>query len=62
MYIYIYMPCSRKEGGYFCLGLSVSGQGIQHMSYEKKPPTFHSTGWLIGILLIMVYYNPYMLG
>ena len=30
-------------------------------SYEKKPPTFHYTGWLIGIL-IMVYYNPYMIG
>ena len=26
------------------------------MSHEKKTPTFHYTGWLIGILL-MVYYN-----
>ena len=25
------------------------------MSHEKNPPTFHYTGWLIGIL-IMVYY------
>ena len=32
-----------------------------HMSHEKKPPTFHYTGWLIGIL-IMVYYNPYVTG
>ncbi len=28
---------------------------------KKKPPTFHYTGWLIGIL-IMVYYNPYITG
>ena len=27
----------------------------------KKPPTFHCTGWLIGILL-MAYYNPYITG
>ena len=32
-----------------------------HMSHKKKPPTFHYTGWLIGIL-IMVYYNPYITG
>ena len=25
-----------------------------HLSHEKNPPTFHYTGWLIGIL-IMVY-------
>ena len=31
----------------------------QHMSQEKKPPTFHCTGWLIWIL-IMAYYNPYI--
>ena len=31
--------------------------GTVHMSHEEKPPTFHYTGWLIGIL-IMVYYNP----
>ena len=30
-------------------------------SHEKKPPTFHYTGWLIGILT-MVYYNPYITG
>ncbi len=29
------------------------------VSQEKNPPTFHSTGWLIGIL-IMVYYNLYI--
>ncbi len=28
---------------------------------KKKTPTFHYTGWLIGIL-IMVYYNPYITG
>ena len=32
-----------------------------HLSHEKNPPTFHYTGWLIGIL-IMVYYNPYITG
>ena len=32
-----------------------------HMSHEKNPPTFHYTGWLIGIL-IMVYYNPHIIG
>ena len=34
--------------------------GIE-LSHEKKPPTFHYTGWLIGIL-IMVYYNPHITG
>ena len=33
----------------------------KHMSHEKNPPTFHFTGLLIGIL-IMVYYNPYITG
>ena len=28
---------------------------------RKNPPTFHYTGWLIGILT-MVYYNPYIAG
>ena len=32
----------------------VAGDG-SHVSHEKNPPTFHYTGWLIGIL-IMVYY------
>ena len=35
--------------------------GNDHMSHEKNPPTFHYTGWLIGILT-MVYYNPYIKG
>ena len=26
---------------------------------KKKPPTFHYTGWLIGILIV-AYYNPYI--
>ena len=30
-----------------------------HLSHEKNPPTFHYTGWLMGIL-IMAYHNPYM--
>ena len=34
---------------------------LGYMSHEKNPPTFHYTGWLIGIL-IMVYYNPYITG
>ena len=32
-----------------------------HLSHEKNPPTFHCTGLLIGIL-IMVYYSPYITG
>ena len=28
---------------------------------RKNPPTFHYTGWLIGIL-IMIYYDPYITG
>ena len=28
---------------------------------KKHPPTFHYSGWLIGIL-IMAYYNPYITG
>ena len=28
---------------------------------QKKPPTFHNTSCLIGIL-VMVYYNPYITG
>ena len=46
-----WVPCS-----------SSGGDGVtyfvgKHVSHEKSPPTFHSTGWLIGIL-IMVYHNP----
>ena len=33
----------------------------KHLSHEKKPLTFHYTGCLIGIL-IMVQYNPHMTG
>ena len=35
------------------------GISRKHLSHEKKPPTFHYTGWLTGILT-MVYYNPYI--
>ena len=31
------------------------------VTHKKNPSTFHYTGWLIGIL-IMVYYNPYLSG
>ena len=31
------------------------------LSHEKTLITFHYTGWLIGVL-IMVYYNPYITG
>jgi len=31
------------------------------VSHEKNPPTFHYTGWLIGIP-IMVCSNPYIIG
>ena len=33
------------------------------MSHEKNPLTFHYTGCLIGIgILIMVHYNPHIIG
>ena len=36
--------------------------GNTHITWAtKKTPTFHCTGWLIGIL-IMLYYNPYITG
>ena len=38
-----------------------TGFGNHHLSHEKNPPTFHYTGWLIGIL-IMAYYIPYITG
>ena len=31
------------------------------LSYEKNPPTFHYTGWFIGIL-ILAYENPHLIG
>ncbi len=35
----------------------------QHMSHEKNPPTFHYTGWLIGILIMVYHYHdPYIIG
>ena len=33
----------------------------KHVNHEKNPPTFHCTGWFIGIL-IMVPYNPSIIG
>ena len=43
-------------------GIDTSWGGREtQRSHEKNPPTFHYTGWLIGIL-IMVYYNPHITG
>ena len=47
-----------RGGGRFHLKW-VSQKG--DVSHEKKPCTFHYTGWLIGILT-MVHYNPYIIG
>ena len=33
-----------------------------HVSHEKKPPTFHYTGWLIGILIMVYEITPRKLG
>ena len=35
---------------------------LLHLSHEKNPPTFHCTGLLIGILIMVVYYIPYITG
>ena len=37
--------------------LLIHGPIRLQVSHEKNPPTFHYTGWLIGILTL-VYYNP----
>ena len=42
-------------------GTQMIHMGILHLSHEKNPLTFHYTGWLIGIL-IMVYYSHYITG
>ncbi len=39
----------------------ITTQSLKQVSHEKKPPTFHYTGCLKGIL-IMVYYNPHKTG
>ena len=47
-----------------CRKGSLRGQSppIGSTERRKKPgPTFHYTGWLIGILT-MVYYNPFITG
>ena len=44
-----------------CLPTFISSSLYGELSHEKNPPTFHYTGWLIGIL-IMVYYNLYRTG
>ena len=33
----------------------------RNVSYEKNPPTFHYTGWFIGIL-ILAHQNPHIIG
>ena len=37
------------------------GTQFGDVGHEKIPPTFHHTSWLIGIL-ILAYYNPYIVG
>ena len=67
-------PCSRMEPWFTCdvcflvefissffrRDISFFFETSQ-LSHEKNPPTFHHTGCLIGIL-ILVYYNPYITG
>ena len=36
-------------------GVSAERKPQQELGHEKKNPTFHYTGWLIGIRSIMVY-------
>ena len=55
----IYAP---KAPAWECAkGHKSSWESFLQVSHEKNPPTFHYTGWLIGIL-IMAYYNPYITG
>ena len=57
-----HLAIRRTEGGFSMLKGSVKMRASKRqLSHEKNPPTFHYTGWLIGIL-IMVYYNPYITG
>ena len=44
---------------FFGVALTFKHRG--HLSHEKNPLTFHYTGCLIGIL-IMVYCNPHIIG
>ena len=48
-------------GGWAPSGCQLSLLLIIEVSHEKNPLTFHYTGWLIGIL-IMVYNNPCITG
>ena len=34
---------------------------VAQVRYEKNRPTFHYTGWFIGIL-ILAYQNPHIIG
>ncbi len=49
------------SGGDFSDILPSSKSPEIQLSHERNPLTFHYTGWLIGIL-IMVYDNPYIIG
>ena len=69
-YLVATLTSNKKIRGYFCFFVYINFVNIsglyrrntkiprnnerKHLSHEKKPPTFHYTGWLIGIL-IMVY-------
>ena len=54
IYIYIYMDHGQNGDGFLCAETAVEPR-------KKTLTTFHYTGWLTGIL-IMVYYNPYIIG
>ena len=59
--LWLFHPTYRGYFIPFTTGRGPPCTRINHLSHEKNPPTFHYTGWLIGIL-IMVYYNPNITG
>ena len=50
-------PPTSFLGWFFFQGRTVKLQ----LSREQNPPTFHFTGWLTGILIV-VYFNPCIIG
>ena len=63
-----HVSCRNKSNSQVCKGSPPPQTNLYaycilniRLSHEKNPPTFHSTGCLIGIL-IMVYYDPYITG
>ena len=59
----VHLTISHFPGIFFCYIIEPKGSGCNLWSFlkRKNPPTFHYTGWLIGIL-ILVYYNPFITG